>query len=552
MYFTVKVQYYQQTSARRLQCFSRRIASLMVLKQLQKKSMKKEKIRIQHRTAYIKQAIDISLQAAVKTFQKAQHFLTFRKLIQQISSAQQQMQDQMEVNTLLFKERDEYSLSLFTETFVKQAIANIPLPGIDEAYYNSLNQVLRKRMKNEHQSTKEHMWNNEWNIAEKLKHIRTYLNIKNTEKLQRRDFLDERLVLIDSAWRFIDPGRQHAHLNKKQLHQLFATMNFSCSSVQMDQLIEEEGRFMDLTDVTGGTSSNIDRPKKRRNNKNKQEQRNNVLSRIQVQKFILDNTNKEAPYEATNHLTNVNKWKQRLNNFTGKTAKKEADRAIRAVVKEETIEFASWYYDECNPAEMRFDCCLCSSYFSHFKQWHQHIQTCVGQDEEHERYKHRSVSFRCAYDVLQTLPLIYIAAIQHADVVSIREIVSWDEGEKKGAPVGEKDTCEDDTNPLVVAAAATAELAWKKEFESSMEQEYEDWVEYQARKKKERIEARLVRRTARELRRNKRHQHALNKKWQENRDMLQRRVDQLNRERVFVPGAGVDGRFGTTVKDSGD
>ena len=79
MYFTVKVQYYQQTSARRLQCFSRRIASLMVLKQLQKKSMKKEKIRIQHRTAYIKQAIDISLQAAVKTFQKAQHFLTFRK-----------------------------------------------------------------------------------------------------------------------------------------------------------------------------------------------------------------------------------------------------------------------------------------------------------------------------------------------------------------------------------------------------------------------------------------------------------------------------------------
>ena len=107
-------------------------------------------------------------------------------------------------------------------------------------------------------------------------------------------------------------------------------------------------------------------------------------------------------------------------------------------------------------------------------------------------------------------------------------------------------------NAANAADAYTTMMAWGNSLESSVDQEYEAWLEYLEGKKIERLEARNIRRTARETRRNRRQQQALNARWAHKKAVLQRRNDQLNQERVFVAGAGVDGRYGTTVKHLGD
>ena len=142
----------------------------MVLRSFKKIAIKKENRRVILRNNFVDQCVLLSLKEATRTFKKTNYFLTFRKLCKDISIAQSQQKDQLEVTELLNKEKDEYSLSLFTEKCIEEGISCIPLDGIDEKYYDSLNDIIKKRMKEEHQNKRENIWNNWSNLDLKVWH----------------------------------------------------------------------------------------------------------------------------------------------------------------------------------------------------------------------------------------------------------------------------------------------------------------------------------------------------------------------------------------------
>ena len=279
---------------------------------------------------------------------------------------------------------------------------------------------------------------------------------------------------------------------------------------------------------------------------------------------------------------------QYLSIATGAKAKKEAWFSIRAVVKEETEQFGAWYFDELCPSTCCFCCNLCSSNFTMWNQWMKHIQTCTGQDDQHERNRHRSIPFRCAYELIQDFPNVIKAAIQghvpeasemiqqetvitdtHLKEIGTNETNESKETKKnssdsdveikskaeikakaaeiKAAILGTKQETDEELHKKDRLFQETIATAWENGLDEAVDHEFDNWLESREQNRIERINARELRRNCRTVRRNKRKQRVMNARWQQKKDVKQKRLDQLNdTTRVFVPGSGVDSRFGTT------
>ena len=247
-FINIETQYYQQISARKLQSFARRIEALMVLKSLKKQARKKEKKRIRKRNIYIDECVDLAFQAAKKTFSNSS---ALRKLMRNVKVTQQQEQETKEVNTLLSQETAQNALDLFTSLHIEESIQNIPLEGITPAYMQSLNDVIRTRTEEEHQIQREIIWE-EWSIESQLEHTRWYLKIKKTTRLLNRDFLDERKIMFEAAWRNVDPASQLKFVNAKQTIYILGRMNLRCHRgiEVIQELIEDKGVFAPKKDIS--------------------------------------------------------------------------------------------------------------------------------------------------------------------------------------------------------------------------------------------------------------------------------------------------------------
>ena len=557
-FINLTVQYHQTISARRIQNWVRRIDALMVLKQLQKQARKKERRRVRQRSIYVNECVNLALHAAKTTF--AKHPSTIRKLVRLVRNTQKEEKEVQEVNTLLSQKTAQNALDLFTALHIEEGIKAIPLEGVTPDFLDSLNDVLRTRMEEEHQEQRELIWE-EWSVQAKLKQLRTYLNIKKTKRLLARDFLDKRIVMFESAWRSSDPGGNLTHANVHQIVSILSRMNLKCvrGSAAIEELIEEKGTIAMKTDTSPS--------KKKKTNKRGTDdiEKNTVLERDIFQNWFMRNTDSKS-HVGIYELSGFSRTGKLMRSIsTGARARREAQLAINAVVKEEAEEFAGWYYDALDPPDVQLECCLCSSTFVHWKLWMIHIQTCTGKDEEHERHKHRSIPFRCAYDILCNFPCVLKASIlgnnpdvqvmetskeETDDTPKTREQVKAAAASTLTAILGSKKESEEEAIEKERTFQETIAVAWETNIESAVDHEFDNFLEHREMKRRERIEARHLRREARTTRRNRRKQQVLNARWAHKKAVLQKRTDQLQEERVFIPGAGVDSRFGTIDQGS--
>ena len=587
-----------QKSARRLQCFARRIRCYVILLKLQKAARRNERKRVKRRRLYVSECVESALQAATKTF-RYHHPSVLRSLVRVVKETQQRAKETSEVSELLTGETGQQALDLFTKHHAEESIQTITLEGVTPEFMNSLNDVVRKRTEEENQERREIIWE-EMDVMMKVKHLREHLNIQATKKLLARDFIDERTVLFESAWRSVDPGRQLVQIDLRQCVLVLKKMKLICvrgGDEALKQLMEEKGVFPPKIESPTRSNKNQKKNSKKHEDKGEPSKRTH-LSRSNLKKWIFQNTEKIAPYDGLyelrgfNRKENILKW---ISTVTGTAARREAERAVHAVVREEAEEFGTWYYDQLYPPSLRFECGLCSNYLCTSKAWLAHTKTCNGKVDDHERYKHRSIPFRCAAEMLLDHPNILKAAINGSSMIAVEpdamvlkelmeevahenqkkddEEEGKEEGKKEGKEEGKKEGKKDrgvvvedvamSKEQLKEAAALTVQkilgekqatkeelddidrkfqenilATWGMSSDAAVDEEFDAWVEEREEKRKERISARHSRRAARETRRNRRKQAALAAKWAHKKFVLQQRVDQLNAERVFVAGSG--------------